>query len=277
MPTIDLDQVRLDYDDRGSGPAMIFLPGAHMTSALWARVTDDLSDRYRCLSPTLPMGAHRHPVGPDVDLSLAGLADLVDRFLAALDLDDVTLIGNDTGGAVAQAVVATHPGRVERLVLVSCEAFDNFPPGLPGRADKLFGRLPGGMWQAAQSMRIGAMWRLPFTFGRLAKRPLPKEIRDDWFGPLRSSRAIRRDTQRFIRSVDAAELASMTERLVGFDGPALVVWARDDRVMPLEHADRLADLLPKAGDVVWVDDSYTLVPLDQPTALAHTIGDFVSG
>jgi pimeloyl-ACP methyl ester carboxylesterase len=133
------------------------------------------------------------------------------------------------------------------------------------------------MWQAGQSMRFGPMWRLPFTFGRLVKRPLPKEIRDAWFGPLRSSRALRRDTKRFVRSVDAAELSTMTERLVAFDGPALVVWARDDKVMPPEHADRLAALLPKAGDVVWVDDSYTLVPLDQPLVLARAIGDFVGG
>lgn len=277
MPTIDLDLATLDYEDHGSGPPLVFLHGPHMTSALWTHVIPELADDYRCLAPTLPLGAHRHPLPAEPDVTLAGLARIVDRFLAELGLDEVTLVGNDTGGAIAQAVVAEHPHRVGRLVLASCEAFDNFPPGLPGRVDKLSGRLPGGIWQGAQMMRFGPMWRLPLTFGRMAKRPIPPEIRDAWFGPLRASRAVRRDMRRFVRAVDAAELASVSERLTTFDRPALVVWAREDKIMPPEHAERLAALLPKAGDVVWIDDSYTLIPLDQPAALARVIGDFAGG
>lgn len=274
MPTIDLETGTLDYQDRGSGPPIVFLHGPHMTPALWAHVIDDLADGYRCLAPTLPLGAHRHPLSAGVDLDLAGLAAIVAGFVDALDLEDVTVAGNDTGGAIAQALAVRHPRRIGRLVLVSCEAFDNFPPGLPGRVDRLSGRVPGGVWQGAQAMRFGPMWRLPLTFGRMAKHPIPRPVRDEWFAPLRSSRQIRRDLRRFVRSVDAAELTSVTERLTEFDRPALVVWARDDKIMPPEHAERLADLLPKAGDVVWIDDSYTLIPLDQPAALARAIRDF---
>lgn len=277
MPTIDVELATLDYEDRGAGPPLVFLHGPHMTAALWERVVDELANGYRCLAPTLPLGAHRHPLPADSDLTLTGLAALVERFLAELGLDDVTLIGNDTGGAIAQAVVSEHPARVGRLILVSCEAYDNYPPGLPGRVDKLAGRLPGGIWQGAQAMRFGPMWRLPLTFGRMAKHPIPKQIRDDWFGPLRASRAVRKDMRRFVRGVDAAELQSVTASLSGYDGQALVVWARDDKIMPPEHAEQMADLLPKSGDVVWIDDSYTLIPLDQPTALARAIEDFVSG
>jgi pimeloyl-ACP methyl ester carboxylesterase len=226
--------------------------------------------------PTLPMGAHRELVHDDADLSLTGLAATVTDLLEALAIDVVTLVGNDTGGALAQVVVAERPERIGRLVLASCEAFDNFPPGLPGRLSKLAGQLPGGVWQGAQAMRFGPMWRLPLTFGRLTKRPIPPEIRESWFGGLRESRDLRRQTRRFLRSVDVAELKSATERLPAFDKPALVVWAREDRIMPTEHAERLAELLPKAGDVVWIDDSYTLIALDQPAALAEAIRDFAA-
>jgi pimeloyl-ACP methyl ester carboxylesterase len=276
MPTIDLAAGPLDYDERGDGPTIVLLHGAHTDSSLWRGVIDELADHYRCLAPTLPMGSHRKPVAAGTPLNLAGLASIVDQFLTALDLDDVTLVGNDTGGAVAQAVAVRHPERIGRLVLASCEAFDNFPPGLPGRLDVLLGRLPGGMWQAGQLMRLGPMWRLPITFGPLAKRPIGADLREAWFGPLRSSPEIRRDTHRLLRSVDAAELSAMSERLEDFDQPALVVWATEDKVMPPAHAERLAATLP-LSELVWVDDSYTLIALDQPVVLARTIRDFVGG
>src|SRR5262245_39950626 len=225
MPTIELATGPLDYDERGDGPTIVLLHGAHLNSSVWRDVIDELADQHRCLAPTLPMGAHRKPVAPDTRLGLAGLADIVDQFLAALDLNEVTLVGNDTGGAVAQAVVAHYPDRIGRLVLASCEAFDNFPPGMPGRLDVLLGRVPGGMWQAGQLMRFGPMWRLPFTFGRLAKRPVGADLREAWFGPLRSSPEIRRDMHRLLRSIDAAELSAVTARLADFDRPAPVVWA----------------------------------------------------
>ena len=274
MPTIELPPGPLDYEDRGDGPPIVFLAGAHMDSGLWRGVIDQLADRHRCLAPTLPMGAHRRPVAADASLSLTGLAAIVYEFLTALDLDDVTLVGNDTGGAVAQAVVANHPERIGRLVLASCEAFDNFPPGLPGRVDKLSAALPGGMWQAGQLMKFAPMWRLPFTFGNLTKRPIDEDLRTAWFGQLRSSPAIRENTRRFLRAVDADELRAVTERLAAFERPALVVWAREDKIMPPDHAERLAELLPKS-ELVWIEDSYTLIALDQPKAFARAIGDFV--
>jgi pimeloyl-ACP methyl ester carboxylesterase len=276
MPTIDLAVGPVEYEDRGGGPPIVFLHGAHTNATMWTRVVDQLETDFRCVVPTLPMGAQRELVRDDADLSLTGLAAIVTDLLESLALSDVTLVGNDTGGALAQVVVAERPDRIGRLVLASCEAFDNFPPGLPGRLSKLSGQLPGGLWQAAQAMRFGPMWRLPLTFGRLTKRPIPAEVRESWFGPLRESRALRRQTRHFLRSIDAAELAAAAERLPAFDKPALVVWAREDRIMPPEHAGRLAELLPKAGDVVWIDDSYTLICLDQPAALAEAIRGFAA-
>src|SRR4051812_8916935 len=119
----------LDYRERGDGPAMVFAHGAGVNGDLWRKVAPQLADRYRCIVPDLPLGAHSLPLPESVDdCSLFGQANLLADFIEALDLHDVTLVGNDTGGAISQAVVTSRPERIGRLVLTSCDAFDNYPP-----------------------------------------------------------------------------------------------------------------------------------------------------
>jgi pimeloyl-ACP methyl ester carboxylesterase len=193
------------------------------------------------------------------------------EFLDRLALDDVTLVGSDF--SLALQVAADHPDRLSRLVLTSCEAFDNCPPGLPGKNMALIGKLPGGVGAMVNSLRLRPLRRLPVAYGWMSKR-VTQERLDEWLEPLTTQPAIRRDLRKFIRSDGPARVPDATERLRGFDRPALVVWATEDRVMPPEHGRRLADLLPQ-GRLVEVDDSYTLIPIDQPTALAGAIRDFV--
>jgi pimeloyl-ACP methyl ester carboxylesterase len=163
---------------------------------------------------------------------------------------------------------------VGQLVLASCEAFDNTPPGLPGKMAVQLSRIPGGLWFAAQSMRLGPAARMPFTLGWMAKRPVSADLRNSWFGPLRQNGAIRRDTRRFLQSIDRAELVAAAKQLASFDRPTLIVWAAQDKVMPPEHAGRLAELVGREP-VRWIDDSYTLLPLDQPGKFAQAIAEFV--
>jgi pimeloyl-ACP methyl ester carboxylesterase len=274
MPTIELAAGPLTYDDRGGGPPLVLLHGAFMNSSLWDGVTAVLASDYRCLVPTLPMGGHRLAVRGDADLSLSGLAGMVAEFIERLELDDATLVGNDTGGAIAQILVTQRPERVGRLVLASCEAFDNTPPGLPGKMSVQLGRIPGGIWGAAQSMRLAPVARLPFTLGWMAKRPVPRHLLSSWFAPLRQHSEIRRDARRFLRSINRGELGSAAELLKSFDRPTLIVWAVEDKVMPPEHADRLAALVSDEP-VRWIEDSYALLPLDQPAEFANTIDAFV--
>jgi pimeloyl-ACP methyl ester carboxylesterase len=181
-------------------------------------------------------------------------------------------VQNDLG--YAQLVATEHPERLARLVLVSCEAFDNIPPGLPGKGLGLAARVPGGLNALVQPLRVRALRRLPLAFGWMAKRPIPDEIADAWLRPLLSRREIRRDVVRYIRSADRADLLEAARRLEGFELPALVVWAAEDRVMPPEHGRRLAALLPH-GRLAEVADSYTLVPEDQPAELARLLREFV--
>ncbi|MFD4414668.1 alpha/beta fold hydrolase [Streptomyces sp. NPDC058476] len=211
---------------------------------------------------------------PDADLSLPGVARLVGEFLDRLDLRDVVLVGNDTGGALVQLLMCDGADRVGRAVLVSCDAFDNFPPGLTGRTLVLCGKLPPRLFGLfMQQMRLRMLRRLPLAFGWLTRRGDAATAR--WIRPVLRQPAIRRDAVRVLRSAaaDTGLLTAAAERLPGFKRPVLVVWAGEDRVMPPEHGRRLAGLLPD-GRLVEVADSYTLVPLDQPGELARAVREF---
>ncbi|MEU8698231.1 alpha/beta hydrolase [Streptomyces sp. NPDC048680] len=280
MKEIDLSAGTIAYEDTGGdGPAVVLLHGLMMDASLWDATVAGLSAGHRCLAPTLPLGAHLHPVRADADLSLLGAARLVAEFLDRLDLRDVTLVGNDTGGALVQLLIGEGDGdradRVGRVVLVSCEAFDNYPARVTGTTLALAGRLSPRLFGLfMQQMRLRAVRRLPIAFGRLTERGDATTRR--WTRPVMTRPGIRRDAVRTLRAADAdaRRLAGAAEALPSFDRPALVVWAAGDRVMPPEHGRRLAALLPQ-GRLTEIADSRTLVPLDQPERLALAIREFV--
>jgi pimeloyl-ACP methyl ester carboxylesterase len=276
MPEIILSTGPIDYTDTGgAGPTVVLLHGLLMDGSLWDDPVAALSADHRCVVPTLPLGAHRLPQRADADLSLPALAALVTELLDRLDLRDVTLVGNDTGGALAQLVVTGGAaGRVGRVVLVSCDAYDNFPPGLTGTVLVRSGALPPGLFRLfMRQVRIGVLRRSPIAFGWLTKRG--DEAAARWVRQLTDHPAIARDLVRVLRAADGRDIAAASAALSGFDRPALVVWAAEDRVMPPEHGRRLAAAFPD-GRLVEVADSYTLVPLDQPDELAAAIGAFVN-
>jgi pimeloyl-ACP methyl ester carboxylesterase len=275
MRAIELSAGTIEYEDTGGvGPVLVLLHGLMMDASLWDGPIADLSAEFRCVAPTLPLGAHRQAMRAGADLSLPGVARLVTEFLDRLDLRDVTLVGNDTGGALVQLLMADGAARVGRAVLVSCEAFDNFPPGLTGRTLLLAGRLSPRLFGLfMQQMRLRPVRRLPLAFGWLTKRGDAVTAR--WARPVMRQPAIRRDAVRMLRAAaaDTGLLLATAEHLPDFKHPTLVVWAGDDRVMPPEHGRRLAELLP-GGRLAEVADSYTLVPLDQPTRLAQLLREF---
>jgi pimeloyl-ACP methyl ester carboxylesterase len=236
-------------------------------------VVAELCPEHRCVVPTLPLGGHRQPMRPDADLSMRGLSRLVAEFLERLDLRAVTLVENDWGGA--HLLVSERGGeRVARLVLTSCEAFYNYPPGLPGRAVWLAAKVPGGLNAMVQPLRLRPLRRLPMAFGWISKRPVADDVMDVWLRPALTQSDIRRDLLKYLRAVDKRDTLEAAERLRSFDRPALVVWAAEDRVMPPEHGRRLAEILPR-GRLVEIADSYTLIPEDQPGELASAIRGFV--
>jgi len=211
---------------------------------------------------------------PDADLSLPAVVALVAEFLDALELGEVTLVGNDWGGAQLLTVWGLDE-RIARLALVACEAFDNYPPGLPGRTIGALARVPGGLWPTMQALRLRPFRRAPGSWGWMSKRPVPAGVVDRWFAPATTSRAIRRDLAKYATSVPARRtLLEWSRAQAQFTRPVLVVWAPEDRLMPRDHGRRLVELYPDAR-LVEIADSYTLVPRDRPGDLAQALRDFV--
>ncbi|HEY5342684.1 MAG TPA: alpha/beta hydrolase [Solirubrobacteraceae bacterium] len=276
MPEVELAAGTIEYEDTGgSGPTIVFVHGLIMDGSLWRHVVADLRGGYRCVLPTLPFGAHRRPMRSDADLSMRGMAEILGEFIEALDLREITLAMSDWGGAQL-LVGGTRDERIARLVVCSCEAFDNVPPKGPARLLPYLARIPGGLDAALLPFRVDRLRRLPMTYGLLSKRPVPREVMDRWFGPIRE-REIRRDLRKYVRSAPQGrrDLVAAEDALETFDRPALIAWAGEDRMMPAEHGRRLAELLPQ-GRLVEIADSYTLIPEDQPAVLATHIREFLT-
>jgi pimeloyl-ACP methyl ester carboxylesterase len=274
MPELELTAGVIDYrDSGGEGPVLVLLGGLVMDGSVWDPLVADLCRDHRCIVPTLPLGAHRRPMRPDADLSLAGYGLMVAEILERLDLRGVTLVQNDHAAALVLA--GEDPQRVASLVISSCEAFENYPPGLPGRNMRLTAMLPGGIYLAMQALRLRPLRRLPIAFGWMAKRPLPDELLDRWLAPLQRQRGVRRDLRRYVTGSSRRDMLRVCERLSTFRRPTLVVWTPEDRVQRPEHGRRLAELLPDAR-LVEIADSYTLIMRDQPAAFARAIRDFLA-
>ncbi|MEU5841949.1 alpha/beta hydrolase [Rhodococcus sp. NPDC047139] len=274
MPTVDLTAGPIHYVDRGEGPPVVLLHGLLMNHSVWDRVLERLPDGFRYVLPDLPLGAHSDPMRPDADLSLHGLNLLVAEFLAALDLHEVTLVHSDWGGALFLTAYGLDD-RVGRLILLPCEAFDNFPPGLPGKSVSLTARIPGGVALALRLLRIRWLRNTPMFVGWMARKPIPDNLVRSWTEAGLQNGGVRRDlrkyaTSKFVKS----DLVADTEALRNFTGPAAVLWSSDGKVMPREHGRRLAELLPDAV-LTEIDDAYVLSMLDRPDAVADEMSNFL--
>jgi pimeloyl-ACP methyl ester carboxylesterase len=270
---VEIPAGTIDFRERGRGPAVVFAHGVGVNGDLWRHVAPALADTHRVIVPDLPLGAHATPLRDGADLSVFGLADIVADLIAALGLDDVTLVANDTGGAISQAVAARRAERLGALVLTSCDAFENYPPPalrylLPAA------RVPGAMWVVAQSVRFKAIQRLPIAYGWTTHAPMPPEIMDSYTRTVRTSAGVRHDLTMLLRAVDPRQTQAAAEGLRDFDKPALVVWGADDRHFPRAHGERLAELLPR-GRFELVAGSRCFIPEEQPAALVALLRAFL--
>ena len=269
--TVDLPQGTLEYRDVGSGPPIVFLHGLLVSGSLWADVVPLLEPDFRVIVPELPLGCHRLPLKPDVQLAPPDVARLVADFLEALDLHDVTLVGNDTGGAIAQLVAAYHSERVGRLVLTPCDAYENFLPPM-FRPMQWLAHVPPLMDLSLQGMRLRAMRLSPMAFGWLMRRPDDERVKS-WVQAALASRGARRDAMKLLRGISKRQTLEAAERLKELGRPLLLVWAPEDRFFKIRYAERLAHDVPGAR-LERVDDSLTFVPIDQPERTAELIAGF---
>lgn len=262
------------YRDIGEGRPIVFVHGLMTNSVLWHKVIPSLVDGgARCIAPDLPLGSHVLPMNPDADLSLPALASLVNEFLEALDLTDVTLVGITIGGLIA-TLAAQEEGadRIGRLVLLPVDAYENVPPKILKHM-KVAVRVPGMVWTIAQSLRLEANRKMPMSYGLVAKRLFEPELFTEFLTPLQTQRTIRRDFSKVVRHISPAEALAAAEKYGEFTKPVLVVWSEEDKLFPYEHAERITASLPNAR-LETVPDSYSYVVQDQPRHVAAAVGDF---
>ena len=265
----------IEYYDVGEGPAVLFLHLVLAEASHWDRMPPLLADRFRCLFTTLPMGAHRIPADPDADLTPDGLARAVNELLEQLDLRDVTLVGNDSGGAISQVLAANHPERIGRVVLTNCDMYDDFPPKKQFAYFNLLPYIPGIFSVLGPALKIRAFWPLPFVFGHLSHEIDPVKI-DRWADNLSASREVQRDARKVLMGFGPDVTNRAAEQLRTTEIPFLLAWGIDDGAFRVELAERFEKEVPTAR-LVRIPDCKTFVCWDQPERLAALIEEFVQG
>lgn len=256
----------VSYVDLGEGPVTLFVHGVGTSNLLWRKVMADLAGERRCVAPDLP-GHGASPVTAEQDLSLNGLARLLEDFCESLELARVDLVANDTGGAVAQVFATHHAARLRTLTLTNCDTQGNLPPASfrpvvelagQGRLAPLLVKLAADPGRA----RTGAL-------GGGYERPdeLPDEVVDAFVRPIGGSLDAARQFERLLTSIRGEELDAIEPLLKEFTVPTQLVWGTGDPNFGLEWAHRFADAVPGVTEVVEVPGAKLFFPDERPEDL----------
>jgi pimeloyl-ACP methyl ester carboxylesterase len=270
--TVQLSQGIIHYSDRGQGRILLFIHGLLMNGQLWRDVVPLLEGQFRCIVPNLPLGSHPEPMNPDTDLTSVGIAEIVADFMTALNLENVTLIGNDTGGGICQLVITKYPEKISALILTNCDAFEVFPPAFFSPLQYAV-YIPGFIFTLAQIMRLGLARKT--LFGLLAYRRLKPEEEDRYYTPVINSAGIQRDLNKAIRGISKRYTLDAARLFPNFHQPVLLVWGENDPFFPMKLGERLKDAFPNAR-LERVSKCRTFVAEDQPELLAQSIRNFAA-
>jgi pimeloyl-ACP methyl ester carboxylesterase len=268
--TLSTGTIHYEKDGPPDGRPIVFIHGYAMGASVWRPLTERLAAQgFTCIAPTWPLGAHTEAMRDGAAPTMEGVAAMVGELLQALGLEDVVLVGNDTGGALAQVVAASPPDRLGALVLTSCDAFEHFPPPIlkPLIAAAKFAP---AFRAAIQPLRTRTARRQ--AYGALAHADIDY-LASEWVRPALSDAKVREDLRRFTASMRRETTLDAAARLPGFAKPALIAWSADDAFFPLEDGHRLAAALPNAQLEV-IANARTFSMIDQPAALATLIGSF---
>jgi pimeloyl-ACP methyl ester carboxylesterase len=271
MKEIRLSQGPIRYRESGSGEPIVLVHGLLVNGELWREVTPLLAKDFRVIAPDWPLGSQELALDHPADLSPPALARLVADFLEALDLERVTLVGNDTGGAICQLVAVKHPERLARLVLTPCDAYEHFPP--PAfKALAIAGRSTAALWAISQLMRPALARRLPNGYGGITRRA-DDALTASWVRPIRVDPEIRRQTAKVFAGMRPEHTLEAARQFGELTMPVLLAWAPEDRFFKLANAERMAREIPGAR-LELIEDSLTFVPIDQPQRTAELIAAF---
>jgi pimeloyl-ACP methyl ester carboxylesterase len=271
---VDLPLVRMRVRTVGDGSPIVLTHGLLVDGQIWDDVARHLAaGGYRVILPDLPLGAHTVPVKDRRQLTTQSVADTIVAMADALDIDRFAIVGFDTGGALAQVVTATHGERVDRLALMSCDAFTHFPPPLI-RPFQWAARWPPMMTLVLASLSSPRLQHRPLPLGLVAKHKIDPRLIEAWSRPTGTDPEIRQDAVAFIKQMSSVATLAAAARLATFTGPSMVMWSREDRVFPRKDAQRLTDLLPGC-QLRWIDDSYVFAPLDNPGRTTELVTEFL--
>ena len=267
---IRVDGLDIEYTDIGTGSTILFVHGVYVTGAVWNDVVADLGEGFRCIAPTWPLGAHSTSTD-GADIGAEAAAKRIVHFMEALDLRDVTLVANDTGGGLVLASLGDSTldnSRVARLIFTNCDSYEHFPPGSFAQIVKLcrFSSKAGGAVIRLLATGPGQS----FFLKAVCHNPPPKDRQREVFGAFATSAAARRDAVIVTASLDPALTLRAAPAIEAFDRPVSLPWGTDDDLFPLDHARRLRDAFPNAK-LTEIPDCSAFVMLDAPRALADAI------
>jgi pimeloyl-ACP methyl ester carboxylesterase len=271
--TVDLPQGTLAY--RAAGPAasdhppVVFVHGLLVDARLWAPTAARLArEGIRSYAPTLPLGSHRRPMNADADLSPRGVATIVLDFIQALGLTGVTIVGNDTGGAICQVLLGVDASGIGAAVFTNCDALGTFPPRSLAPLIRAL-RHAGLVAALVPTLRSTAVRNGPLAYGPMVSQPLDPALTLDWIQPL-ASPAIRRDLAKFARAVHPRVLLDAASRFGQFPGPVRILWGEADPMFRLKLGRQLAGAFPHAT-LATVPGGRTFLPLDHPNEVAAEV------
>lgn len=272
---LDLEIGSIRVRIRGSGPAIMFTHGLLVDGRIWSQVAHAVAEEgFTVVLPDLPLGAHSVAVADRSRLTTAGVATCLFDIADQLDIDRFSVVGFDTGGAISQVAAADRPERIERLALMSCDAFEHYPPPLI-KPFKWAARWSPAMSLVLKTLSDVRYQRIPLPLGLVAKHKLDQALARAWSEPSRNDPEIRADVVAFIKQMNAADTLAAAEKLRTFAGPSMVMWSREEKVFPRKDAHRLADLIPGC-ELRWIDDSYTFASLDNPTRMIELTLEFLN-
>lgn len=267
---VRVDDLDIEYTDTGTGSTILFVHGVYVTGAVWNDVVAELGDGLRCITPTWPLGAHRTATG-GADLGAEAAARRIVHFMEALDLTDVTVVANDTGGGLVLASLGDpvlETSRIARLVLTNCDSYEHFPPGSFAQIVKLCRLSPRVGGGIVRLLATGP--GQSFFLKAVSRHPPSRERQREIFGAFATSAASRRDAVTVTASLDPALTLRASPAIEAFDRPVTLAWGTEDKLFPLDHARRLRDGFPHAT-LIEITDCSAFVMLDAPGKLAAAI------
>jgi pimeloyl-ACP methyl ester carboxylesterase len=267
---VRVDGLDIEYTDTGQGPTILFVHGVYVTGAVWNDVVAELGEGFRCIAPTWPLGAHSTPTD-GADLGAEAAARRIVHLMETLDLTDVTVVANDTGGGLVLASLGDptlNTSRIARLVLTNCDSYEHFPPGSFAQIVKLCrfsARVGGGI---VRLLATGP--GQSFFLRAVSKHPPTQDRQREIFGAFATSGAARRDAVTVTASLDPALTLRAAPAIEAFDRPVTLTWGTEDTLFPLDHARRLRDAFPHAT-LIEIPDCSAFVMLDAPKVLAEAV------